>query len=225
MHKAHPDLRQTCVGNANIGRCQMIRYNWFLNVTPSPNFSQSFRSTADGLDARCLSNFTSSTTATRGKAFNHLKYPVTRVHFVAHKHRQRARLPRRTANQPFFTVSDNPFVHVGVVQNVPGQPGIVITESKQCAVTAESAYVVSANVLVGVMAEGLFGIIVNRKYDNYTLAPIREGCRYWVLIISKDLVEDGVILREVSDAVTNTLAPPSRTPPTPRPMARGSFRA
>ena len=82
---------------------------------------------------------------------------------------------------------------------------MVIIESKQCTVAAESAYMVPANVLSEITVEGLLGIIVNHKHDNYTLTTIGEGCRYWPPIISKDLVEEGVIPEEVSDIVINAL--------------------
>ena len=102
------------------------------------------------------------------------------------------------------------------------------TESKQHAVTAESAYVVSANVLSKVTAEGLLGVIFNHKSNNYTLTPVGQGCRYRLFIVFNDLAE-GVVLEEVSDTVKNALGTywpsPSGTPPVPGHMARNPFRA
>ena len=75
----------------------------------------------------------------------------------------------------------------------------------------------------------LLSVIVDRKRDNYTFAPIGEGCRYWLSVIAKDLFEANIIDQRESDAVVEVLGMywpvPSGTPPVPRPMSKGTFNA
>ncbi|KAF9778330.1 hypothetical protein BJ322DRAFT_1092718 [Thelephora terrestris] len=165
--------------------------------------------------------------------FDHLKSPVARIHFVAHENvlDERDNPGERPTNHwtLFFTISDNLSVHVDAVPNEPGRPGMIIPESENSAFAADAIHVASTNVPSGLTVEDLLGIIVDRRRDHYTFAPIGEGCRYWLSVISKDFIEAGVICEQESDAVIEALGmywpSPSGSLSVPRPMARGTFHA
>ena len=120
-------------------------------------------------------------------------------------------------------------VHVDAVPNEPGRPGMIVLESTRCDVSSDSSHTVSATVLGGVTVEKLLAVIVDRKRDNYTFAPVGEGCRYWLSVITEDFFEAKIIDQQESDAVVEALGMywpvPSGTPPVPRPMAKGTFNA
>ena len=165
--------------------------------------------------------------------FDHLNSPVTRIHFVAHENILNE--PDNPGERPtnhwtlFFTISDNLSVHVDAVPNEPGQPGMIVLESEKSAFATDAIHVVSTNIPSGLTVEDLLAIIVNRKRDKYTFAPVGEGCRYWLSVISKDFVKAKVISEQESDAVIAALGmywpSPSGSPSVPRPMAHGTFYA
>ena len=169
---------------------------------------------------------------TSGFKFQDLQSPVTRINFVAHENPDN--LPGSLGEPPtnhwtvFFVTSDTTSVHLDAVPNEPGRPGMMLLESEQCDVAADSAHVVSATV-PGVTVEKLLAVIVDRKRDNYTFAPIGEGCRYWLSVVAKDFFEAKIIDQQESDAIIEALGMywpvPSGTPPVPRLVSKGTFNA
>ena len=170
---------------------------------------------------------------TSGFKFQDLQSLVTRIHFVAHENPDN--LPGSLGEPPtnhwtlFFVTSDTTSVHVDAVPNEPGRPGMILLESERCDVTVDSVHMVSATVLGGATVERLLAVIVDRKRDNYTFAPVGEGCRYWLSVIAKDFFEEEIIDEQESDAVIEALGKywpvPPGTPPVPRPMSKGTFNA
>jgi len=170
---------------------------------------------------------------TSGFKFQDLQSPVACIHFVAHENP--GNLPGSLGEPPtnhwtiFFTISDTTSVHVDAVPNEPGRPGMIVLESTRSDVSADSAHTVSVTIPGGVTVEKLLSVVVDRKRDNYTFAPIGEGCRYWLSVIAKDLFEAKIVDQQESDSVIEALEMywpvPSGTPPVPRPMSKGTFNA
>lgn len=104
---------------------------------------------------------------------------------------------------------------------------MVIVESKKYGLTTSAAHVAPADVSPGTTVEDLLTVIVNRKRDNYTFAPVGEGCRYWLSVLSGDFVEAEIISKKDSDTAVEAMEMywAIGMPPVPRPMARGSFNA
>jgi hypothetical protein len=113
----------------------------------------------------------------------HLQAPVTHIRFVAYKNPDN--LPGDNGELPtnhwaaFIATSDTTFICVDVVPNEPGKPSMVVLESGKYGITYDSVLTISANVPAGLTVERLLAVIVDNKRDNYTFAPIGEGCRYW----------------------------------------------
>ena len=106
---------------------------------------------------------------------------------------------------------------------------MVLLESKRYAVTDNAAMTVSAEVAGGLTVEDLLAVIVHRKRDNYTFAPVGEGCRYWLSVVANDFFEANIISQQASSSTIEALVKywpsPSGTPPVSRPISEGTFNA
>jgi hypothetical protein len=160
-----------------------------------------------------------------------LSSPITRIHFVSHpgfegteEHPVESPTNHWTLS---LTISDTRSVRVEAIPIDPGKPGVLLVESENCPVSGGSVRLVSGDVSLGMTVEVFFDVIIRRKRDYYTFAPVGEGCRYWLSVLSKDLVEENIISQELSDMAVDTMSKywpmPIGTPPVPRPVAQGNF--
>lgn len=159
--------------------------------------------------------------------FEDLASPITRIHFVSHPGFE------GTEEHPIefptnhwtlsLTISDTRSVRVEVVPVDPGKPGVLLIESENGPVTGGSVRLVLGGVSSGTTVEGFLDVVIKRKRDYYTFAPVGEGCRYWLSVLSKDLVEEKIISEDFSDTAIDVVSKywpmPIGTPPVPRLVA------
>ena len=163
--------------------------------------------------------------------FEDLASPITRIHFVSHPGFEGTEdYPIESPTNHWtlsLTLSDTGSVRVEVVPIDPGKPGVLLVESEKGPVTGGSVHLVSGDVLSRTTVEDFLDVVIKRKRDYYTFAPIGEGCRYWLSALSKDLVEENIIGEELSDTAIDAMNKywpmPIGTPPIPRPVAQGHF--
>ena len=129
--------------------------------------------------------------------FEDLASPITRIHFVSHPAFEGTEdYPIESPTNHWtlsLTLTHTRSVRVEIVPIDPGKPGVLLVESENGPVTGGSVRLVSGDVLSGTTVEDFLGVIIKRKRDHYTFAPVGEGCRYWLSVFSKDLVEENTV--------------------------------
>lgn len=121
----------------------------------------------------------------------------------------------------------NSSVRVEVAPNEPGEPGMVLVESKGYEVTLKSTKTVSIHAPEGITVADIFNLIIQKKRDYYIFAPVGEGCRFWLYTIAGDFAGTNFIgsanALEIQSALVMYWPSPKGTAATARPMAKGQF--
>ena len=114
-----------------------------------------------------------------------------------------------------------------VAPNEPGEPGMVLVESKEYDVTQKNTKIVSFDAPEGITVTNVFNLIIQKKRDYYVFAPIGEGCRFWLYTIADDFARANFIssanAREVQSALVAYWPFPQGTAAIARPLAKGQF--
>ncbi|KAH9946322.1 uncharacterized protein BXZ73DRAFT_73105 [Epithele typhae] len=149
---------------------------------------------------------------------NPLDIPVLTIHFVADENPENLGDPRAGLEPTnhwslFLATGSASSVRVEVVPNAPGSPGMVVLESKRCAVTGTTPDVLE--------------VIIAKKRDKYILAPVGEGCRFWLHTVVDDLADAGIVSRADAVETQECLAKywffPKGTGSVARPITKGTF--
>jgi hypothetical protein len=105
----------------------------------------------------------------------------------------------------FLVISPEASVRLDVVPGEPDAPAMLILDTKDYDVSELRSHEVSANVATGTTIKAILKIVVEKRRDCYTFAPIGEGCRFWMAKIAEDLAEAAVIPREKAQEAIQAL--------------------
>ncbi|KAH7929913.1 hypothetical protein BV22DRAFT_91229 [Leucogyrophana mollusca] len=159
-----------------------------------------------------------------------LTLAVQKIHFCAHENLENL----GSDNQPptnhwsiFLELSADNSVRIDLSPGDTGRPGMIILEAKRCTVTDKNVYLVTSVPPEGTTVETILKLIIDKKRDRYTFAPIGEGCRFWIATFSVDMVNAGLLPGDVGHHVRAALkyywVYPKDTGSEERPMVEGTF--
>ena len=161
---------------------------------------------------------------------------VKQFHFVAHENPfnlgdkvNGEQLPPTNHWSILLTLStwDLSSVEVEVTPNEPGEPGMVVVESKDYVFTGNYTKTVSVDASEGITVADVLNLIIQKKRDYYIFAPDGEGCRFWLYTIADDFAGANFIgsinALEVQSALVMYWPTPKGTAAMARPMANGQF--
>ena len=118
---------------------------------------------------------------------------VKQFHFVAHENPSNSgdkvngeQFPPTNHWSLLLTLSTSVGVEVDITPNEPGEPGMVVIESKDYALTSNYTKTVSVDAAEGITVADVFNLIMQKKRDCYIFAPVGEGCRFWLYTIADD---------------------------------------
>ena len=118
-------------------------------------------------------------------------------------------------------------VEVDVTPSEPGEPGMVVVESRSYAFNSNYTKTVSVDAAECITVADIFNLIIQKKRDRYIFAPVGEGCRFWLYTIADDFAGANFIDSANALAVQSALVmywpTPKGTASVARPMANGQF--
>ncbi|KZT18643.1 hypothetical protein NEOLEDRAFT_1143115 [Neolentinus lepideus HHB14362 ss-1] len=155
---------------------------------------------------------------------------VSSVTFVSHLNVDNAGdgdLPPTNHWSMFLEIGASTSVHVDAVPNDPGEPAMIVVETKSSDVTQDASHTVVATAAAGTTIANILSLILTLKRDKYVFAPVGEGCRFWLYTLAQDLAGAEIISQDDANMARNDLQyywpSPVGTPARYRAFNKGTF--